>query len=105
MPRGDRTGPISVGPRTGRGMGYCAGYDAPGYANPGFGAFGYGRGRGAGHGAGRRHRFSVAPPAGREYPPYAPPTKEETISDLKADAEWLKEQLDAVTKRIEELQE
>lgn len=29
MPGGDGTGPM-----TGRGAGYCAGYTAPGYANP-----------------------------------------------------------------------
>ena len=34
---------------TGRCMGYCAGYDIPGYANQGYG---YGRGAGRGFGAG-----------------------------------------------------
>jgi hypothetical protein len=33
MPRGDRTGPGGMGPMTGRGAGYCAGYDVPGYVN------------------------------------------------------------------------
>ena len=37
MPRGDETGPMGYGPRTGRGMGYCVGYPAPGFMNPGFG--------------------------------------------------------------------
>ncbi len=32
MPRGDRTGPRGQGPRTGRGLGYCEGYDGPGCA-------------------------------------------------------------------------
>lgn len=31
MPGGDHTGPIGLGSRTGRGMGYCAGYGAPGF--------------------------------------------------------------------------
>ena len=35
MPAGDGTGPLGRGPMTGRGMGYCGGYDAPGWANPG----------------------------------------------------------------------
>ncbi|MGB9005437.1 MAG: DUF5320 domain-containing protein [Candidatus Aminicenantales bacterium] len=54
MPAGDRTGPWGFGPRTGRGMGYCAGYPAPGYMHPGprFG-FGRGFGRGLGRGLGR----------------------------------------------------
>jgi len=52
MPRGDRTGPMGFGPKTGRGMGFCAGYNAPGFMNPGPG-FGYGMGRGFGRGLGR----------------------------------------------------
>lgn len=35
MPRGDGTGPTGMGPRTGRGMGYCSGYSTPGTMNPG----------------------------------------------------------------------
>ena len=37
MPGGDRTGPLGRGPMTGRALGYCAGNNRPGYANPGFG--------------------------------------------------------------------
>lgn len=40
MPRGDRTGPMGQGPRTGRGMGFCAGNDVPGCAS----GRGFGRG-------------------------------------------------------------
>jgi len=59
MPLGDRTGPEGMGPRTGRRMGYCAGFDTPGYVDSGFErGFGigrkYGRGRGIGRGFGRR---------------------------------------------------
>ena len=32
MPGGDRTGPQGEGSRTGRGLGYCADNDQPGYA-------------------------------------------------------------------------
>jgi hypothetical protein len=57
MPRGDGTGPMGMGPMTGRGAGYCAGFDAPGYANPGPGmAYGRGFGRGPGRGWGRGFR-------------------------------------------------
>jgi len=45
MPRGDGTGPAGMGPMTGRGMGFCAGFNVPGYMNPGFGR-GFGRGFG-----------------------------------------------------------
>lgn len=103
MPRGDRTGPMGAGPRTGRGMGYCGSYDAPGFVNAGFGR-GMGWGRGWGGGFGRRHGSFGAGPAGWGYPRYAPPTKEENLQALKADAEWLKGQLDAINKRIEELE-
>jgi len=34
MPRGDGTGPAGMGPMTGRGAGYCAGFATPGFANP-----------------------------------------------------------------------
>jgi hypothetical protein len=34
MPRGDGTGPMGMGPMTGRAAGYCAGYPVPGYMNP-----------------------------------------------------------------------
>ena len=54
MPGGDRTGPMGAGPQTGRGMGICAGFFGPGYANP---SRGIGRmmrgGRGMGRGMGR----------------------------------------------------
>lgn len=33
MPWGDRTGPWSYGPKTGRGMGFCGGYGRPGRFN------------------------------------------------------------------------
>jgi len=48
MPFGDGTGPMGLGPMTGRAAGYCAGYGMPGYANPipGRGFWGWGRGRG-----------------------------------------------------------
>jgi hypothetical protein len=47
MPRGDSTGPMGMGPMTGRGAGYCAGYNMPGYFNNATGRnFGMGSGRG-----------------------------------------------------------
>ena len=44
MPQGDRTGPNGQGPMTGRGRGFCSGFNAPGFVNSGFGR-GFGRGR------------------------------------------------------------
>jgi hypothetical protein len=34
MPRGDRTGPLGIGPMTVRAAGFGAGYPVPGYMNP-----------------------------------------------------------------------
>jgi len=121
MPAGDGTGPAGMGPMTGRGAGYCAGYGAPGYANPIPGrGFGMGRGGGWGRGRGWRNqyyatglpgwaRFGYAPawgaPPAAAYGPYAtPPMPEQETEFLKTQAEWLKKQLDAISKRIEELE-
>jgi len=52
MPSGDRTGPMGMGPMTGRGAGICTGYPTAGYANPMSGR-GFARGRGGGRGFGR----------------------------------------------------
>lgn len=57
MPAGDRTGPEGKGPRTGRGFGFCSGYDAPGYSRRGGGRFGRGQGN-SGSGGDRSGRGS-----------------------------------------------
>ncbi len=98
MPGGDRTGPLGAGPRTGRGMGYCSGYDRPGFANQATvfrGGFGLGRGSA---GRGWRHRFFATGIQG-----WVIPTPEQETADLKAQADLLKAQIDAIQKRIEEL--
>jgi hypothetical protein len=98
MPGGDRTGPEGTGPRSGLGMGYCSGNDWPGSVNPGSGIRGWlGFGRGSA-GRGWRHRFFATC-----IPGWVKPTSEQETADLKAQANWLKEQLDAIQKRIEEL--
>jgi hypothetical protein len=40
MPRGDGTGPMGMGPMTGRAVGFCAGYPSPGFMNPYWGRAG-----------------------------------------------------------------
>jgi hypothetical protein len=116
MPAGDRTGPLGRGPMTGRGAGYCGGYEAPGWANWGPTRGFYGRrGRGmwggyagpGGGGRGWRHwYYATGLPrwACWEYDvPYAPPSREQEAEMLKGEAERLKERLDAIHKRIDEL--
>ena len=126
MPRGDRTGPLGMGPMTGRAAGYCAGYPVPGYMNPSGGrgigmAWGRGYGRGGGRGFGRG--FGVPVPLG--YPdysagapyvapyaptpgfdaPYAPVSDPGSELDaLKQQADYLVDTLDGIKKRIEELE-
>ena len=51
MPFGDGSGPNGFGPRTGRAIGFCTGYNFPGYQNPDFRK---GFGRRAGRGLYRR---------------------------------------------------
>ena len=53
MPRGNGTGPFGQGPRTGRGAGFCAGFDKPGFVS---GGQGRGQGQGMGRGMGRGFR-------------------------------------------------
>jgi hypothetical protein len=98
MPGRDRTGPVGAGPRTGRGLGYCNDYEQTGAGVPPPGArgvFGFGRG---GAGRGWRHRYFAT-----GIPGWVPPTREQATADLMAQADWLKGQLDAIQKRIEEL--
>ena len=66
MPFGDGTGPRGMGPMTGRGAGYCAGYGAPGFTNP------YPRGGRAGRFFGRGVPYAD-PYAGGYADPYAGP--------------------------------
>jgi hypothetical protein len=107
MPRGDRTGPEGEGPLTGRGVGYCAGYPTPGHANamPGYRRAGR---RAARWGRGARGRLSRGP--GRRWarfgpvPAWNPPTREQEAEALKAHAEWLTGELDAVNRRLDELE-
>ena len=121
MPRGDRTGPIGVGPMTGRGVGICAGYETPGYMNAAFGR-GAGRGRGFyGGGRGHRHQFyatgmpgwarahtypfpgvpSIAP----EDAMYARTTQAEELAYLEEQARYLKGVLGNIETRLKDIQQ
>ena len=53
MPGGDRTGPLGMGPMTGRALGKCTGYVNPGYMNYAPGRYFAGRGRRGCWGGGR----------------------------------------------------
>ena len=116
MPGGDGTGPVGMGPMTGRGAGYCAGYAVPGYANPGGGRFfGFGRGFGRGLGRGRGWRnwsYATGMPGAMRVPyaaPYAapysaPPAPEQELEVLRNQANDLTSALDEIRARIDELE-
>jgi len=122
MPGGDGTGPMGMGPMTGRAAGYCAGYGAPGFVNPvagrGFGAWGRGRGRGwrnqyyatgltgwqrAGMGgAAYGAPWPYAAPYGAPFAPVM--AREQELDMLKGQAEYLEDALEGVRKRLQELE-
>ena len=106
MPGGDRTGPEGFGSRTGRGLGYCSGYNSPGYMNPGLG-FRRGLGRGRGRGFGRGIGFwwqGIRDPYYRPQPNvYPQPSKDEEKSYLENMVKGLEEELKAIKERIQEL--
>lgn len=86
MPRMDGTGPMGMGPMTGRGLGPCgAGMRR-----------GYGRGRGYGYAM----SMGVCP----WYGPMARPTASEEKEILKDQVAILKENLEATEKRLSELE-
>ncbi|MBN1605667.1 MAG: DUF5320 domain-containing protein [Polyangiaceae bacterium] len=124
MPGGDRTGPAGLGPMTGRGAGFCAGYPVPGFMNPGWGrgggrGWGHGGGGGGGGGGGWRHRHryyaSGLPGWQRAWmadSAYAPPlpatfgpmmTKEQELEALKHQATYFEQALEQLRDRIREV--
>jgi len=131
MPGGDGTGPMGLGPMTGRAAGYCAGHPVPGYMNPIPGRSWYrggdwrarqwyGRWRGsrslyyAADFPGWAGEPYVMPSyGGRVYPGewspsmwgpfYQEPTPEEELEMLKRDQGYLKTQLEEIESRIETL--
>jgi len=105
MPRGDGTGPRGLGSMTGRAAGYCAGYSTPGFANSYGGRMGMGRGYGRGFGFGYANQVPYYNPpvyGGSYYQPSIEPKQE--IGALSNEANMLKEQLEAINKRIAELE-
>lgn len=111
MPRGDGTGPMSQGPMTGRGAGYCAGYPVPDYANARGGGMGMAWGRGGGRGYGRRGFAPTARWMGTPtYPAYAPvpypaPDPQTQVAGLQSQAEQLRDMLEQIEEQIRALKE
>ena len=106
MPGFDRSGPMGAGPMTGGGRGFCNPATTPGpraffggYAGGSRFRSGLGRGRGWRRGLGRGYRF---------YPPVAgfddPADTAGELAALRNEADYLKGSLDAVVRRIDELE-
>lgn len=123
MPRGDRRGPEGAGQMTGRGFGYCAGNDQPGFTadtapqgagrglrngrgrGPGFGC-GHGRGHGMGYGraAGRSRDAYYAPAAESEREDFnSQESRDREITRLENVANTLSSELEIVKTKIEQL--
>ena len=132
MPRGNGTGPAGMGPMTGRGAGFCAGYGVPGYMNRMPGGGGLGRGFGRGRGWRNWYRATGMPgwmraaqglpawgqPGFAAYQaapdqaapdayaaPQAAPPKEQELEMLRAQAEQMQSALENVQQRIQELEQ
>lgn len=105
MPRGDRTGPMGAGQMTGRGAGWCAGYERPGFAasTPGRGL---GLGYRGGGGRGWRNMYYATGLPGWARAGYTPPTPapDAELSALKAQAKWLGDQLAGINTHIEQIE-
>lgn len=114
MPRGNGMGPSGQGPMTGRGAGFCAGYNVPGYMNQqgrrGMG-FRRGMGRGMGRGAGFAWQYDGIPAgaAPDAAVPQAAPADmtaaaENPIETLLKQSDTMLQAIDDLRKRIETLE-
>jgi len=127
MPGFDGTGPAGTGSMTGRGQGFCnpsrSAYGPTPILRRGYRSYGYGQGFGRGFGQGRSFRGGFGPGFGRvrgygrsfdlrgAYPSmgrgyggsYAMNSESE-INMLKDEAGAMKKELDAINKRIKELE-
>ncbi len=101
---GDRKGPLGKGEKTGRGLGYCNGYDTPGYrtgrggfSGPRFGrSFNCGRGLGMGRRFGAGMGFNGIRSLDNEYPNEA--------EFLRRRKEILEKDLEAVNEKLQGLE-
>jgi len=101
MPFGDRTGPEGFGARTGRSLGYCNGYNQPGYAERM-----QGRGFRKGFGRGLRYSQRFFDNSPQEQQPtnwrYEKEPVKNDVSVLEDYAKSLEESLKELKKKIEE---
>lgn len=99
MPGGDRRGPLGEGPMTGRGMGFCSGYQREGYAQRPFYGKGSVRGRGRGFG------FGMHPIRAGYFAPEAGQSTESEIAFLKSEISAFENTIQQLSARLNELQD
>ncbi len=115
MPGLNGTGPMGAGPMTGGGRGFCnpvnSGYRTQTFGNGaglgrGFGrGFGFGRGYGYGNGMGMARGFGRGFGWNRaQFYPMYPENADEELNILKAQAEAAQNSLNAINRRINELE-
>jgi hypothetical protein len=108
MPGGDRTGPQGEGPRTGRGLGYCADNDQPGYASPqqgqGFGFRRWGRGNRGSRGWRNRLNAGFWPGRGRGGIDIYSDAQDQDVGSLKAQMQELQNTLKEVQNRLDQFE-
>ncbi|MCD4736910.1 MAG: DUF5320 domain-containing protein [Bacteroidales bacterium] len=97
MPRNDKTGPMGLGPLTGRRLGVCVGNEdtvsgSSAWFGRGFGGRGFGRGFGGGRGRGFGRGYGFGAGMG------VAPLSDEKV--LKSEIDILKEQLSLLEKRL-----
>jgi len=123
MPGFDGTGPMGAGPMTGGARGFCNPAGA-GYVHGGRFGYGFGYGRGMGRGLGARRGFGPGRGMGRGYgrgfggrafypawgagytPAYGPypMNPQDEAGMLRDEAEYMKQELAAIQKRMDELE-
>jgi len=112
MPGGDGTGPMGMGPMTGRAEGYCAGFAAPGFVTGGGGRGFWGRG--GGRGRGWRNRFYATGLTGWQRAamggpvvaaPVSPVSGEQQLDALKRQAEHFEQALQGIREQIKQFQQ
>jgi len=97
-----------MGPMTGRGAGLCRGNDTPGYLSAGGGRFG-GSGRMGGGFGGRRRGcrnmfYATGLPGWMRFNGDTAGSRENEIQHLKSQADYLNRSLDAVNKRLMDIE-
>ena len=107
MPGFDGTGPMGYGPQTGGGRGPCNSVNVGNQFGRGFYQGRGGRGfrfRRGNRGGRMGRRMGMMRDCSSNYSPYLPADEANEIDMLKAQADYMKNSLDMINKRIDEME-